>query len=127
MALHDKLKTKVTEWCASKYESDYPAISEILDYNYDSETQSLRYLRWAQFEALENYWYLRLQEGILHALAMGAGKTVLIGTIIATEFAMALENPDGPLINNASVFAPGKTLLGALKEPSDVPYEKIRI
>ncbi len=30
------------------------------------------------------------------ALAMGAGKTVLIGAIIATEFAMALEYPDPP-------------------------------
>jgi hypothetical protein len=59
------------------------------------------------------------------ALAMGAGKTVLIGTIIATEFAMALEYPDEPFIKNALVFAPGKTILGALKEISDVPYEKI--
>jgi hypothetical protein len=168
-----------------------------LDYNYESETQSLRYLRKAQFEALENYWYLRLVEKTPHvfqlykgfyanpielltsfgiptdsqemlelalsggidsifdkirsdddfvkryrleavretltlaypsyilALAMGAGKTVLIGTIIATEFAMALEYPDGPFVNNALVFAPGKTILGALKELSDVPYEKI--
>lgn len=32
----------------------------------------------------------------IFALAMGAGKTILIGTIIATEFAMALEYPDGP-------------------------------
>lgn len=197
VALHDKLKLKVTDWRASKYESDYPAISEILDYNYDSGTQSQRYLRNAQFEALENYWYLRLREGTPHifdlytrfytdsiellasfgiptesqevlklalsggidsifekiksddtfvknyrleavretlalsypsyilALAMGAGKTVLIGTIIATEFAMALEYPDGPFVNNALVFAPGKTILGALKELSDVPYEKI--
>ncbi len=38
------------------------------------------------------------------ALAMGAGKTVLIGTIIATEFAMALEYPDEPFIKNALVF-----------------------
>ena len=59
------------------------------------------------------------------ALAMGAGKTVLIGSIIATEFAMALEYPDGPFVKNALVFAPGKTILGALKELSDVPYEKI--
>lgn len=197
MALHDKLKTKVAEWRDSKYELEYMAIGEILDYNYDSETQSLHYLRWAQFEALENYWYLRLREGTPHifnlykrfytspielltsfgiptesqevlklalsggidsifekiksddafvksyrletvretlalaypsyilALAMGAGKTVLIGTIIATEFAMALEYPDGPFVNNALVFAPGKTILGALKELSDVPYEKI--
>jgi hypothetical protein len=59
------------------------------------------------------------------ALAMGAGKTVLIGTIIATEFAMALEYPDGPFVNNALVFAPGKTILGALKELSDIPFEKL--
>jgi len=59
------------------------------------------------------------------ALAMGAGKTVLIGTIIATEFAMALEYLDKQFVKNALVFAPGKTILGALKEISDVPYEKI--
>ena len=32
------------------------------------------------------------------ALAMGAGKTILIGAICATEFAMALEYPDGPFV-----------------------------
>jgi type III restriction enzyme len=40
---------------------------------------------------------------------MGAGKTVLIGAIIASEFALALEyHPDGPgpFIQNALVFAP---------------------
>jgi len=56
MFLHDKLKASVAQWRNSKYEVDYPAISEILDYNYDFETQSLRYLRQAQFEALETYW-----------------------------------------------------------------------
>lgn len=56
MFLHDKLKVSVAQWRNSKYEVDYPAISEILDYNYDFETQSLRYLRQAQFEALETYW-----------------------------------------------------------------------
>ena len=59
------------------------------------------------------------------ALAMGAGKTVLIGAIIATEFALALEHPEDGFIKNALVFAPGKTILGALKELSDVPYERI--
>ena len=158
----------------------------------------MRFLRKAQFEALETYWYLRLVERTLHifdlykrlyddpvelfkalnisisqedliktmskggidsifekikddenfvreyslealretltlsypsyilALAMGAGKTILIGTIIATEFAMALEYPDDTnFVKNALVFAPGKTILGALKELSDVPYGKI--
>lgn len=59
------------------------------------------------------------------ALAMGTGKTVLIGTIIATEFAMALEYSDKSFVKNALIFAPGKTILGALKEISDIPYEEI--
>ena len=61
----------------------------------------------------------------IFALAMGAGKTILIGAIIATEFAMALEYPDGPFVQNALVFAPGKTILEALKELADVPFERI--
>jgi len=59
------------------------------------------------------------------ALAMGAGKTVLIGAIIATEFAMALEYPDGPFIQNALVFAPGKTIIESLRELVNIPYDKI--
>jgi type III restriction enzyme len=50
------------------------------------------------------------------ALAMGAGKTILIGAIFATEFAMALESPDGPFVQNALVFAPGKTIIESLRE-----------
>jgi hypothetical protein len=61
----------------------------------------------------------------IFALAMGAGKTILIGAIIATEFAMALEYPDGPFVQNALVFAPGKTILEALKELGAVPFDKI--
>jgi len=59
------------------------------------------------------------------ALAMGAGKTILIGAIIASEFAMALEYRDGPFVQNALVFAPGKTIIESLRELADVPYEKI--
>jgi hypothetical protein len=197
MTLHSILKSKVAEWRNSDYQSEHAAVSEILDFNYDSETQAPHFLRKAQFEALETYWYLRLQEKTPHifelhkrlypnpldflkvlgiptgnqeilelalaggidsiidqirtndefvkrhrletvketltleypsyilALAMGAGKTILIGTIIATEFAMALEYPEDNFLKNALVFAPGKTILGALKEISDVPYEKI--
>jgi len=77
-----------------------------------------------KLEGLRESLFLDYPSYIL-ALAMGAGKTVLIGSIIATEFAMALEYPDGPFVKNALVFAPGKTILGALKEISDIPYEKI--
>ena len=198
MPLYDILKSKVFEWRENNYSSDFPVIAEILEFNLDPETKNLRFLRKAQFEALETYWYLRLVEGTpriydlykklyddpvelfkalnisisqedlikilskggidsifekikeeddfvreyrlealretlslrypsyILALAMGAGKTILIGTIIATEFAMALEYPENSnFVKNALVFAPGKTILGALKELSDIPFEKI--
>jgi len=199
MNLNDILKIKVKEWRQNNYQSRYSAIREIFEYNVlDSENQNLKYLRKAQFEALEIYWYLRLVEDTPHifdlykryfqgenlldalnikltdedwkkialsnegginaiierikkdndfvkkyhlesvkeslspdypsyilALAMGAGKTILIGSIIATEFAMALEYPDGPFVKNSLVFAPGKTILGALKEIAEIPYEEI--
>ena len=194
-----QLKDKVAEWRERNYPCDFPVIAEILGYNLieaESGTKQLRYLRKAQFEALETYWYLRLVEKTPHifelyrrlygkpadlfkalgiklssddlmelmsqggtdsvfesirtrdafvkrykletvresltlaypsyilALAMGSGKTVLIGAIIATEFSMALEYPNG-FVKNAVVFAPGKTILGALKELSDVRYSDI--
>ena len=59
------------------------------------------------------------------ALAMGAGKTILVGAIVATEFAMALEYPDGPFIQNALVFAPGKTIIESLRELLAAPYGRI--
>jgi type III restriction enzyme len=59
------------------------------------------------------------------ALAMGAGKTMLIGAIVASEFAMALEYPKGPFIQNALVFAPGLTILESLRELAEVDYSKI--
>jgi type III restriction enzyme len=59
------------------------------------------------------------------ALAMGAGKTVLIGAIIATEFGMALDYPDGPFVQNALVFAPGTTIIESLRELAEIPYDKI--
>ena len=61
----------------------------------------------------------------IFALAMGAGKTILIGAILATEFAMAMEYPDGPFVENALVFAPGKTIIQSLRELSEIPYEQI--
>ncbi len=61
----------------------------------------------------------------IFALAMGTGKTVLIATIIATEFAMALRYPEGSFMKNALVFAPGTTIIESLREISAVPFEKI--
>jgi len=190
--LYQKLKLETLEWRKQDYPCDYPIISTILKHNQDS------FLRKAQIEALETYWYLRLVkntpkifdlyqkyyegEDLLEALgirlseedwkkialgkggldsiidkvrednafvkkyklqglretlnlnypsyilalAMGAGKTILIASIIATEFAMALEyNEENGFVKNALVFAPGKTILGALREISETPYDKI--
>ena len=61
----------------------------------------------------------------IFALAMGTGKTTLIGTIIATEFAMAFRYPDSDFMKNALVFAPGTTIIGSLRKIGEVPYDMI--
>ena len=199
----NRLKETVRAWRQSNYACNYPVIAEILNYSIIESEEgdiSFRYLRKAQFEALETYWYLRLVKktprifelyedlyedkadllaalrvkipieeiirslsacdgkldclferirsddefvkenrletvreslvldypSYIFALAMGAGKTVLIGSIIATEFAMALSYYDTEcFVTNALVFAPGKTILGALREISDIPFNRI--
>ncbi len=193
--IHEKIKEKVSVWRESNYKCDYPELSEILSY-----IKEHAYLRKAQIEALEHYWYVRVVLGtpdietlyrdfykglkllevlgvpskefnglsnlpieiqrpaideiikkiksddkFVHkckleglresltlpypsyilALAMGAGKTILIASIIAMEFALSLEYPQGYFVKNALLFAPGKTILGALREISFAPYEKI--
>lgn len=193
--LYQKLSDKVDEWRIGNYPcTDYSLVREILEFaTEDNEGGQLRYLRNAQFRALETYWYLRLVlktptipdlyanlfpklkerlqamgvsselfeeadydfEALIErikkdnvfvrkhkleslreslslnyasyilALAMGAGKTILMGAIVATEFAMAQEYPEGPFVENALIFAPGKTILTALRELADIPYEKI--
>lgn len=82
------------------------------------------FVRDFRLEALRETLTLDYPSFIL-ALAMGAGKTILIGAIIATEFAMALEYPEGPFVQNALVFAPGTTILESLRELAETPYEKI--
>ncbi len=60
------------------------------------------------------------------ALTMGAGKTILIASIIATEFAMSLEyKGNQKFMKNALVFAPDKTIIDSLREIADTPFEKI--
>jgi hypothetical protein len=56
---------------------------------------------------------------------MGAGKTILIGSIIAIEFALSIEYPDANFMKNALVFAPGTTIIESLKEIADIPFNKI--
>jgi hypothetical protein len=82
------------------------------------------FVRDFRLEALRETLTLAYASYIL-ALAMGAGKTVLIGAIVATEFAMALEHPDEPFVQNALVFAPGKTIIESLRELAEIPYDRI--
>lgn len=77
-----------------------------------------------KLEALRETLSLDYPSYIL-ALAMGAGKTILIGAIVATEFAMAAEYPEGEFVENALVFAPGKTIIESLRELLAAPYDSI--
>jgi hypothetical protein len=38
---------------------------------------------------------------------------------------MALEHPDARFVQNALVFAPGKTIMEALKELGSVPFDQV--
>jgi hypothetical protein len=83
-----------------------------------------QFVRDLKLESLRETLTLKYPSYIL-ALAMGAGKTILIGAIVATEMAMAMEYPSGPFVHNALVFAPGKTIIEFLRELAAIPYEKI--
>ena len=196
--LYAALASRVDQWRQAGYPCPaHSALAEVLVFAIeDADSGQLRFLRKAQFRALETYWYLRLVlnspkvpalyemlfpdtesrsqamgltspavmkvmayggglDAVLQrmrsdaefvrsngleslretltldypsyilALAMGAGKTILMGSIVATEFALALEYPEGPFVQNALIFAPGKTILGALRELADIPFDKI--
>lgn len=94
------------------------------DILWENIQQDDSFVRQYSLEALRETLQLQYPSYIL-ALAMGAGKTALIGAIVASEFGMALEYPDGPFVQNALVFAPGTTILGALRQIAAVPYERI--
>lgn len=123
------------------YETLYPKMKDRLaamgvsaklfeqaDYDYDALLARIQsdnqFVRDNQLESLRETITLDYPSYIL-ALAMGAGKTILMGTIVATEFAMAQEYPDGPFVQNALLFAPGKTIIESLREIADIPFERI--
>ena len=101
---------------------------ERADYDLDALWGSIKtddaFVREFRLEALRETLTLDYPSYIL-ALAMGAGKTILIGAIFATEFAMALEYPDGPFVQNALVFAPGKTIIESLRELAAIRFDRI--
>ena len=195
--LYQDIEKRVNNWRESGFVAmNYPVISEILKFNRE-QNAGFR-LREAQLQAIETYWYIRIElktptfeklykelypeksdfyesiginlsdseiiklitngKNILEkiktddeftkkhrleslresldldypsyilSLAMGVGKTILIGTIIATEFAMALEygnETEVKFMENALVFAPGTTIIESLREISEIPFENI--
>ena len=67
--LHQLLASRTSEWRQAGYScEEFPAISEILEWQVEGESKSLRFLRSPQLRALETYWYLRLVERTPHIL-----------------------------------------------------------
>jgi len=117
-----------TELLASLGLHSHAVQAFVIDHDVDALWERIRadnkFSRENKLEALRET--LRLDyPSYIFALAMGAGKTILIGTIIATEFAMALEYTRGPFVQNALVFAPGKTILESLRQLAEVPFDRI--
>ena len=105
-------------------ETAFKAVNYQVDNLWERINTDDNFVRDFRLQALRETLTLQYPSYIL-ALAMGAGKTVLIGAIIATEFAMASEYSDGPFVQNALVFAPGKTIIESLRELAEIPYEEI--
>jgi len=108
---------------------DHPEIKDLaLDIGFDEVVQRVRsddaFVKKYHLEALRETLTLEYPSYI-QALAMGAGKTVLIGAIFASEFAMAQEYPDDRFVENALVFAPGKTIIESLRELAEMHYEAV--
>lgn len=67
--LSQLLGARVQEWKKSGYPSDTPEIAELLRYQKDDDGR-LRFLRKAQLEAIEVYFYLRTVLGNRHVFEL---------------------------------------------------------
>jgi hypothetical protein len=126
--LYSSLFPKQSELLAAVGLSHEDVRTYVLDNGLDALFERIKtdndFVRTYRLEALRETLTLDYPSYIL-ALAMGAGKTVLIGAIFATEFAMALEYPEGSFVQNALVFAPGKTIIESLRELAETHYDRI--
>jgi len=62
----------------------------------------------------------------VYALTMGAGKTILMGTMILYDFVLSFYHPDDARFGkNALVFAPDTTIIDSLKEIKTFDYTKV--
>ena len=126
--LYKNLYSTVSERMAA-LGMEHPGLKDLaLDLTFDGIIQKVRtddaFVKQYHLEALRETLTLDYPSYIL-ALAMGAGKTVLIGAVFASEFAMAQEYPDQGFVENALVFAPGKTIIESLRELAEMRYEAV--
>lgn len=140
------LKTKQTiELYKTLFEDDKIALFKALGINHinkdaidDVDLERVLIRIKTDLDFVKKHKYQTLHEALnldyssyILALAMGTGKTILIGSIIAIEFAIALdfeelEKPhEVKLMRNALIFAPGKTIIESLREISDIAFDKI--
>lgn len=62
----------------------------------------------------------------VYALAMGAGKTILMAVMMTYDFVLSFYHPeDGRFAKNALVFAPDTTIIESLKEIKTFDYAKV--
>lgn len=62
----------------------------------------------------------------VYALTMGAGKTILMGTMMLYDFTLSFYHPDDKRFGkNALVFAPDTTIIESLKEIKTFDYSKV--
>ena len=62
----------------------------------------------------------------VYALTMGAGKTILMGTMMVYDFTLSFYHPDDRRFGkNALVFAPDTTIIESLKEIKTFEYSKV--
>jgi type III restriction enzyme len=126
--LYKTLFPKPTELLAALGLTHQDIRDYVTDYGKDALLDHIKadddFVRRYKLEALRESLTLGYASYIL-ALAMGAGKTVLIGAVFASEFAMALEYPTGPFVQNALVFAPGKTIIESLRQLAETRFDRI--
>ncbi len=73
MNLYQKIKSDVVNWRQQDYPSSCSVIATILNFNKNS------FLRQAQFEALETYWYLRLVKNTPNIFEKSEGAVIFRG------------------------------------------------
>lgn len=114
------------------YRDDFKSLCQYLSIDAKDETELNSILNTIQTEGTyKKKKYNTLYEALnldynsyILALTMGSGKTYLIASIIAIEYAISLDNEtnDDRFVKNALIFAPGLTIVKQLKEIVNMDY-----